>query len=299
MVHSTLNTPRPGRAQRPEPVDELAGGFVREQRPPGSAEVDRITQQRPATQDGVTGGSVSTPARGHHDTRQVQTTRGSGSWARRVREKLVDSPTSLGAKARMRRWDVFASLFPDIEQLRVVDLGGTVESWRRAPVQPREVVVVNLLEPGDADTPRLVPVLGDACNARAVLEEDGIDTAFDLVFSNSLLEHVGGHANRSALAREVRALAPRHWVQTPYRFFPVEPHWVFPMMQFLPVAARTRVAKDWPLVHTRPASAAEALADVQWTELIGVTELRGYFPDSQVVKERMAGLVKSIVAVRP
>jgi hypothetical protein len=198
----------------------------------------------------------------------------------------------------MRRWEVFTGLFPDVDRMRVVDLGGTVESWRRAPVQPREVVVVNLLEPGDDETSRLVPVLGDACRARAVLEESGIDPSFDLVFSNSLLEHVGGHANRAALAEEVRALAPRHWVQTPYRFFPVEPHWVFPMMQFLPVAARARVAQGWPLTHTRPGSAEEALAEVQWTELIGVTELRGYFPDSQVVKERMGGLVKSIVAVR-
>jgi hypothetical protein len=220
------------------------------------------------------------------------------SWGKRVRERVVDSPTSLGAKARKRRWDVFRSLFPDIEQMRVVDLGGTVESWRRAPVQPREVVVVNLLEPGDADTSWLVPVLGDACDARGVLAASGVDASFDLVFSNSLLEHVGGHAHRVALAREVRELAPRHWVQTPYRYFPVEPHWVFPMMQFLPVAARTRVARDWPLVHTRAASAEEALADVQWTELIGITELRGYFPDSEVVMERMGGLVKSIVAVR-
>lgn len=232
------------------------------------------------------------------DNQDVQASVVASSWGKRVRERVVDSPGSLGAQARMRRWEVFASLFPDIEQMRVVDLGGTVESWRRAPVRPREVVVVNLLEPGDADTPNLVPVLGDACRARAVLEDEGVDPAFGLVFSNSLLEHVGGHANRSALASEVRALAPRHWVQTPYRFFPVEPHWVFPMMQFLPVAARTRVARRWPLVHTRPDSEAGALADVQWTELVGMTELRSYFPESQVVKERMGGLVKSIVAVK-
>jgi hypothetical protein len=232
------------------------------------------------------------------DTQTVLVSTEAGSWGKRVRERVVDSPGSLGAQARMRRWEVFASLFPDVEQLRVVDLGGTVESWRRAPVHPREVVVVNLLEPGDPDTPNRVPVLGDACRARAVLLDHGVDPAFDLVFSNSLLEHVGGHANRSALASEVRALAPRHWVQTPYRFFPVEPHWVFPMMQFLPVAARTRIARRWPLVHTRPDTDSEALADVQWTELIGMTELRSYFPESQVVKERMGGLVKSIVAVK-
>lgn len=248
--------------------------------------------------DGVSVWEAQLAEGGRPDTRDVYLSGEADSWGKRVRERVVDSPTSLGARARRRRWEVFAARFPDIERMRVVDLGGTVESWRRAPVRPREVVVVNLLEPGDADTSGLTPVLGDACQARGVLSESGVDAGFDLVFSNSLLEHVGGHANRVALAREVRALAPRHWVQTPYRYFPIEPHWVFPLMQFLPVAGRTRVARDWPLVHTRPASAAEALEDVQWTELIGITELRSYFPESQVVMERMAGLVKSIVAVK-
>ena len=37
---------------------------------------------------------------------------------------------------------------------------------------------------------------------------------------------------------------------------------------------------------------------MQWTELIGITELRSYFPDSEVLHEKVAGLTKSIVAVR-
>lgn len=256
----------------------------------------RRTQQIP--QRGYPWATATARGLGGHDTREMHEPGEARSWGKRVRERVVDSPTSLGAQARRRRWDVFAALFPDLEQLRVVDLGGTVEWWRRAPIRPREVVVINLYEPGDSDTPGLRPVHGDACQARSALDESGVDAAFDLVFSNSLLEHVGGHVNRVALAREVRALAPRHWVQTPYRYFPVEPHWVFPMMQFLPVAMRTRVARDWPLSHTPSATSAEALEEVQWTELIGVTELRGYFPESKVVTERMAGLVKSIVAVK-
>lgn len=215
----------------------------------------------------------------------------------RVRARVVDSPTSVGGRARLRRWELFGSLFPDVEQRRVLDLGGTVESWRRAPVQPREVVVINLFEPGLRDA-HCVPVMGDACRAREALKAADIDPRFDLVFSNSLLEHVGGHAQRAALAAEVRALAPRHWVQTPYRYFPVEPHWVFPLMQFLPIPARTVIAHRWPLAHTRPSSRAEALDAVQWTELVGITELRSYFPESRLVLERMAGLVKSVVAVQ-
>lgn len=228
----------------------------------------------------------------------MDTAGGGRAWRTRLRTRIVDSPSSLGAAARSRRWELFSELFPDIAQMRVVDLGGTVETWRRAPVRPREVVVVNLFEPGTSDDPTRVPVTGDACAARDALVAAGITGEFDLAFSNSLLEHVGGHGPRAALAREIRALAPRHWVQTPYRYFPVEPHWLFPLMQFLPIAARAHVARSWPLVHTLPDSLEEAMEDVQWTELIGISELRSYFPESRVVRERLGGLTKSIVAVR-
>ncbi|MQW74799.1 methyltransferase type 11 [Nocardioides sp. dk4132] len=217
--------------------------------------------------------------------------------ASRLRELMVDSPSSVGARRRAGRWELFARLFPSVEQMRVLDLGGTTEAWRRAPVRPADVVVLNLLEPGESTEPWLHPVLGDACTARRSLEEAGAPTAYDLVFSNSLIEHVGGHAQRAALAREVHALAPRHWVQTPYRYFPLEPHWLCPGLQFLPLGARARVAAVWPLAHTRPGSREDAFAEVQWTELIGLAELRAYFPRSQIHHERMAGLTKSLTAV--
>ena len=217
--------------------------------------------------------------------------------APRVRDFFVDSPGSLGARKREERWTLVASLFPDLADLRVVDLGGTTEAWLRAPVRPAAVTVVNLYEPGESDDEWLLPVTGDACAARVALAAAGAPGSYDLVFSNSLLEHVGGHGPRQSLAREIRALAPRHWVQTPYRYFPVEPHWLFPMLQFLPLSARAKAAARWPLAHSRPENAAQAMAEVQWTELIGLAEMRAYFPESTIHRERMAGLTKSIVAV--
>ncbi|NPC97929.1 methyltransferase type 11 [Nocardioides sp. zg-DK7169] len=217
--------------------------------------------------------------------------------ASRLRELMVDSPASVGARRRAQRWELFARLFPDLDQMSVLDLGGTAEAWHRAPVHPASVVVLNLLEPGETTEPWLRPVLGDACTARRSLAAAEAPAAYDLVFSNSLIEHVGGHAQRAALAREVHALAPRHWVQTPNRYFPVEPHWLCPGLQFLPVGARARVAAAWPLAHTRPDSREDALAEVQWTELIGRAEMRAYFPGSEIHQERMAGLTKSLIAV--
>lgn len=220
-----------------------------------------------------------------------------GGVAGSLRRKVVDAPGSLGARKRQERWALVDHLFPDLAELTVVDLGGTAETWRRAPLRPAQVTVLNLFEPGESSQDWLRPVTGDACRAREALAAVGAPTRYDLVFSNSLLEHVGGHAQRTALADEVHGLAPRHWVQTPYRYFPVEPHWLFPGLQFLPVAARSRVAAAWPLAHSRPESRAQAVAEVQWTELVGVAEMRAYFPTSRIHKEKMGGLTKSLVAV--
>ncbi|MFC9786517.1 methyltransferase type 11 [Rhodococcus sp. NPDC127528] len=192
---------------------------------------------------------------------------------------------------------MFAEAFPTIEGLHVLDLGGTVEAWRRTPVRPQHVTVLNLFEPGDADVDWVTPLTGDACAATEALESAGVDPHFDLVFSNSLIEHVGGHARRVSLAREVRQLAPRHWVQTPYRYFPVEPHWLFPGMQFMPAVIRVAIARHWPLVHTKPESYDDAVESVLWTELVGATEMRNYFPTSTILRERVLGVPKSLIAV--
>ena len=243
--------------------------------------------------EGLAGPSTRPPDHGCL-TRDMQSALG---LAARTRGLLVDNPQSVGARKRAARWELFTSTFPQIESMRILDLGGTAEAWRRAPIRPAHVTILNLFEPGESDDERLLPLAGDACTATAALAAGGAATSYDLVFSNSLLEHVGGHSQRAALAREVRGLAPRHWVQTPYRYFPVEPHWLFPGLQFLPLAARSQVAARWPLVHTRPENVAEAMSDVQWTELVGIAELRAYFPDSTIHKERMAGLTKSLIAV--
>lgn len=212
----------------------------------------------------------------------------------RIRQLIVDSPNSIGERARARRWTVLGKLFPDFESYRVIDLGGTVDSWLRAPLRPEHVTVLNLNEPGTTREGWITAVTGDACDAVSVL---GGASDCDFVYSNAVLEHVGGFANRRRFADSVRDLAPRHWVQTPYRYFPVEPHWLFPGMQFLPVAARARIAASWPLAHSPASSVAEGRSSVLWTELIGIAEMRELFPDSRIHHERVGGLVKSIVAV--
>ncbi len=152
-----------------------------------------------------------------------------------LRYRVVDGPSSLGAVRRSRRWDWLQATFPKIESMSVIDLGGTMESWLRAPIRPASVHVVNL-DPPPLEIPDWIRAdQADACRLPARIATG----SYDLVFSNSVIEHVGGHAERMRFADTVHRLADRHWVQTPYRYFPVEPHWLFPRVP-VPALGRAR-----------------------------------------------------------
>lgn len=203
-------------------------------------------------------------------------------------------PGSLSHRARTKRWAELLRRFPALSDMRVLDLGGVPEAWRLVPVRPARVVTVNL-DPKtlSADEPGVTAVVGDACALPDLLVKE----RFDLVYSNSLVEHVGGHANRLRLAETVHTMSDRHWIQTPYRYFPVEPHWLFPAFQFLPLRARAEVSIRWPFGHTRSTGLGAAVDDAAWVELLDFTGMRRYFPHSEIWSERIAGLPKSLVAV--
>ena len=212
---------------------------------------------------------------------------------RRLRHLIADpaEQRSIGTSLRRKRWGLFRQRFPDIEKMRVLDLGGTVKHWETSPIRPKSVVVVNLL-PESSDIDWITAVQGDACEPPPLVRE----AEFDLVYSNSLIEHLGGHARRCHFASVVHAIASHHWVQTPYRYFPIEPHWLFPGLQFLPQRARAWAIRRWPLSPAWP-NPEQALRDVLEVELVSKTEMKYYFPSSEVLKERVLGLTKSIIAV--
>lgn len=218
-----------------------------------------------------------------------------GSQVGAMRNLFVDGSSSVGQRMRRRRWEWLLSEFPEIESMSVVDLGGTAESWVRAPVRPASVHVVNLSsEPGSAIPTWMRVDYGDACNLPAQIS----DGSYDIVFSNSVIEHVGGHAQRLKFADSVHKLADRHWVQTPYRYFPIEPHWLFPGFQFLPLALRAEISQRWPLMHTRSTSRVAGLEAALSVELLSRSAMEYYFPESSIHAERVAGMTKSLVAIR-
>jgi hypothetical protein len=216
---------------------------------------------------------------------------------RTIRALITDParPGSLAARTRGRRWDSFRAEFPELEDMSVIDLGGTTEFWSSIPNRPAHLTLVN---PAAVPDPRLAwadVIIGDACEP----PESLAGRRFDLVYSNSTIEHVGGHIRRRLFAEVVERLGTHMWIQTPYRYFPIEPHFVFPWFQHLPIAARSAVAAHWPLMPSGfPTEKAEIREEVMGIELLSIAEMREYFPDAAIRYERVGGLVKSLIAVR-
>jgi hypothetical protein len=175
--------------------------------------------------------------------------------------------------------------------------------WRLAPVCPAALTVVNLLPP-ESEDPAVTVVRANACELPGRLRRE----KFDLVYSNSLPEHAGGHVQRQRLVDNIHHCADRHWVQTPYRYFPIEPHWLFPGFQRLPYSARIMVSQKWNRGHIKTYTRAEAEAQVNEIDLMGIAQMgialmgiaqmRMYFPGSTMWYKRFAGLVKSLAAIR-
>lgn len=113
------------------------------------------------------------------------------------------------------------------------------------------------------------------------------DGTFDVAYCNSLIEHLAV-GDRERLAGELRRTAGRWFVQTPNRWFPVEPHVLLPLFQFLPRGLRRRL---W-----RFGASGEQFHDI---DLLGRRELARLFPDARIVRERIGPLTKSLMAVGP
>jgi hypothetical protein len=212
----------------------------------------------------------------------------------RITRLLTDTndPSSVAARTRRRRGERLLAEFPDLAAMHVVDIGGVVSDWKRLPVRPAHLTVVNLFEQaGDAATETIV---GDACDLPATLA----GRRFDLVFSNSVIDQVGGHQRRLRFAENVDALSDRHWIQTAYRYFPLDAVTLFPLAQQLPLAARARLTRHWPLGYRHADTWRDSVELSLAIEGLSRTALAFYFPASRIVPERFAGLIKSLIAVR-
>ena len=169
----------------------------------------------------------------------------------------------------------------------ILDVGGLPQTWIGTGFESR-VTLLNLNFPRTKTEPFLY-VTGNACDMRMFK-----DQSFDLVFSNSVIEHVGDFSKQKQMANEIYRVGKNYWIQTPNRHFPLEVHFLFPFFQYMPTPIRHFIAKTWPFSFSKIYNLDPIFeADHIW--LLSASELQHLFPNGTLLKERFAGLIKSLI----
>lgn len=225
-----------------------------------------------------------------------------------MRRPDINNPLSVASRFRRKRFgfieQVLRAVLEHKESVSILDIGGRRSYWSMlaSDLSPKiSLTVLNLeneiaieRQAAGNDALDIRHRVGDGC----AMPEFG-DRAFDLVHANSVIEHVGSLQNMIRFAAETRRVGNAYYVQTPYLWFPIEPHFGVPFLHWLPGPSRAQILSRVRLGYADgrfeyPA----ALAKADHTQIVDKTLMRRLFPDGALTRERFALMTKSLITIR-
>lgn len=208
-----------------------------------------------------------------------------------------DHPKSLGAKFRAKRSRIFEKLFfknfnPQ-KPISILDVGGTDYFWKNSQIPNIPGVRITLLNLHLEKTthPHIQSMIGDATDMK-----DFENKKFDLVFSNSVIEHLYTFENQQKMANEIQRVGKKYFIQTPNKYFPVEAHYAIPFAQYMPkkllftLLTKTKISR---FNRWEPKAAQQYLDEIR---LLDNSDMAQLFPQSKLLKEKVWGMTKSLTA---
>jgi hypothetical protein len=196
---------------------------------------------------------------------------------------------------KYRRFRRFLDIVKPNLSDHLLDIGGYPFNWYSRGNVIGRVDVLNLdLSPvfdPPAGSPEIRAISGDARTLPFPAQ------SYDILFSNSVIEHVGTFDDQTAFAREALRVGKRLWIQTPAKECPVEPHYLGLFIHWFPRSWHLRLARMFSVVGLTRPSDLEALASS--TRLLTKWEMRELFPGCEIWTERIFWIFpKSHVAIR-
>lgn len=204
------------------------------------------------------------------------------------------SASSLGNRFRKKRMVVFEAMINQLPKpIRILDVGGDEYFWVNAGFQNRDdiqIVLLNLTQ-SKVNSSNMKSITGDATNL-----SEHADNSFDIVFSNSVIEHLETMDRQIKMANEVVRVGRYHYIQTPNKYFIVEPHYLLPYFQFVPkpikyfVLTKTKLSR---LIYWDETFARNYVNEIR---LCSLKDMKRLFPKSKIWIEKVLLMSKSFVA---
>ena len=199
----------------------------------------------------------------------------------------------VSAYFRSKRAALLLNRYPDIGEWTICDLGGSRHFWQESKLQvnPANITILNVsagaTEGYKDDENQQIPII--LYDGRTI---PCADKTYDLVICNSVLEHVTPE-DRENLCNEIRRVAKKAYVQTPAYEFPVEPHFIFPLLHWLPRGVARVMARISPWAILSRPNETTFSQYFDGTQLLTRQEVTKLFPTANIYTERFAGLSKS------
>jgi SAM-dependent methyltransferase len=160
--------------------------------------------------------------------------------------RLVDA---ISLRSRERKLELFLDELQPTPETTVLDVGAdelgfgegdgcrTLNLFEERYPWPERITALGLHDGAGFREryPHIPYVQGDACALPFP------DAAFDVVFSNAVIEHVGDRERQRKLVSEAIRVGRRVFITTPNRRFPVEVHTRLPLVHWLPDGLAHRV----------------------------------------------------------
>lgn len=194
---------------------------------------------------------------------------------------------------RSKRMKEFESVFNLKNSDVILDVGGGQSNWQFIKTRPK-IIILNIEKPSDyIDSEQFEFVKGDATNLLYP------DKSLDIVYSNSVIEHLFTKENQIKMAKEILRVGKRIYVQTPAKEFFVEPHLITPFIHWLPIKVQEKLMRNftiWGLI-TRPGK--EYIDNfLKERRLLSKKEFAELFPDCEIKIERFLLMPKSYIAIK-
>jgi hypothetical protein len=203
-------------------------------------------------------------------------------------------PGSLLYRVRRKRFKFFIQLINQLKKpIKILDAGGEVFFWDQMGISQSSKLEITLLNIQDLKVHKkyFSFIKGDA----AKLDKFVNLKKFDIIFSNSLIEHLQPR-EQLEFANKVKKSGTRYFIQTPNKYFPIEPHLMFPLFQFLPKSLRIFLISHFSLGFFNKQNKQKSRQIVESINMLGLAEIKKLFPEAKIFKEKFLFFNKSYTA---
>ena len=204
---------------------------------------------------------------------------------------LSEDKKSLGNRFRAKRFDFFLKKIQKLDKpLRILDLGGKVNFWENRGLAGNNDYHITLLniELEKSEYSNIKSNIGSATDL-----SEFKDHSIDLVHSNSVIEHLHNFENQKKMAQEVIRVGKKHIIQTPNKYFFIEPHYLLPFFGYLPKSVKYWILTKTKLSRLKKWDEKFAKQYIQEIRLISEKEMKILFPTSKIYFEKFLGMNKS------